>query len=395
MLEDLNELMAEYEVDVLFLEGKSIHNPDLYYMSRFLAADDFFLIKQREQPITLAANDMVCERAKKYSSIKDFHSLSPTRNQAISERRSREELERQFIENIANNLIPGNAVVGIPRKTDAQYVQYLLQLGIEVKPVQDLFFKARETKDPTEIRAINKASRATEVAFHEVVEIIQNSEVGANRILSFNKSPLTVGRIKQIIEHSLIENASESDEELIVAGGKKSADYHYLGRAQDKLRANEPIIVDIFPRRVEDRYHADITRTLVRGHVSKQVSDLFESVEAAMDAVIDALNTGHATAENLVDAMADSFEKDGHACVNRTPDIKGGMLHFLGHGIGLDVHEYPRLTLEPTPLLPNAVIAIEPALYYPRIGGIRLENDLAVTKKGSRLITKLPRSMNV
>ena len=395
MLEDLNGLMAEYAVDALFLVGKSIHNPDLFYMSRFLAIDEFFLVKQRDQPVILAATDAVCQRAKKYSPMKDFHSLSPTWNQALSEKKSREKIECRLVEDIAKNLLPKNGVVGIPRKTDAQYVQNLLKLGVKVKPVQNLFFKARETKDQREIRAVNKASRATEAAFHEVEDILQNSEVGANRSLLFKKTPLTVGRLKQIIVHSLVENESEADEGLIVAGGVKGADYHYSGSPQDKLRTNEPIIVDIFPRRLEDRYHADITRTIVRGYISKQLNDLFESVKAAMDAVIDTLNAGGGTAENLVNAMADSFERDGHASANRTPGIKKGMLHSLGHGIGLDVHEFPRLSLEPTPMLPNTVIAIEPALYYPRIGGVRIENDVVITKKGSRVITKLPRILNV
>ncbi len=395
MLEDLNGLMAEYAVDALFLVGKSIHNPDLYFMSRFLTVDEFFLVKQRDQPVILAATDAVCQRAKKYSPMKHFHSLSPTWNQALSEKKSREEIECQLVEDIVKNLLPDNSVVGIPRKTDAQYVQHLLKLGIEVKPVQNLFFKARETKDQKEIRAIYKASRATEIAFHEVVDILQNSEVGANRSLLFKKTPLTVGRLKKIVVHSLIENESESDEGLIVVGGVKGADFHYTGSSQDKLRANEPIIVDIFPRRLEERYHADITRTLVRGHISKQLNDIFESVKAAMDAVIDIIDADGGTAENLVNVMADSFERDGHASANRTPGIKKGMLHSLGHGIGLDVHEFPRLSLEPTPMLPNAVIAIEPALYYPRIGGVRIENNIVITKKGSRGITKLPRILDV
>ncbi len=392
LLDDIDGLMAQYEVDALFLEGKSLLNTDLYFMTRFLAVDPTYYVKQRNQPGVLAAIDMVCERAKRYSPIRNFHSLSPTWNQAIQERLRRDELETRIVADIAKNLFPNKGVIGIPRTTDAQHVHNLQQLGIQTKPVQDLFFRARETKDNSEIDAIKMASQATEATFQYLIDVFQNTEIGAKHVLFYEKKPLTVGRVKRMIEHSLVDNDSENSEESIVAAGSKGADYHYLGLRDDVLHAHEPIIIDIFPRRLEERYHADITRTFVRGNVSKKLNHLFESVEAAFDAVIDALQAG-GTAEDLTNAMADSYELNGHQSANRTPGIKEGMLHSLGHGIGLDVHEYPGLSLQPTPLLSGAVIAIEPALYYQKIGGVRLEEDFLVTSKGAQTITKLPRTI--
>lgn len=382
--------MAKYNVDALFLEGKSLLKPDLYYMTRFLAVDNSFYVKLADQPGILAATDMVCERARKYSPVKQFHSLSTLWNQAIQERVSGQELDRRLVEEISKRLLPKKGVVGIPRRTDARHFHNLIRMGLDVKPVQDLFYDARETKDPDEMQAIEKASQATEATFHNVIEVFQNAEIGANQVLFYEKEPLTVGRVKRLIDHSLVENDSENSEESIVAVGIKGADYHYLGLREDKLRAHEPIIVDIFPRRLEERYHADITRTIVRGKVSKKLRKLFESVEAALDAVHDALQAG-GVAEDLVNAMADSFERDGHSSANRTPSIKEGMLHSLGHGIGLDVHENPRLARKPTPMRPGAVLAIEPALYYQKVGGIRIEDDFVVTKQGGHTITHLPR----
>lgn len=384
--------MVQYEVDALFLEGKSLLKPDLYYMTRFLAVDTTYYVKQRDQPGVLAAIDMVCERAKQYSPIRNFHSISPTWNQAIRDKVRRDESEKRIIEDIAKNLLPPKGVIGIPRPTDAQHVHNLQQLGIQLKPVQSLFFKARETKDKSEINAIKKASQATEATFQHLIDVFQNTEIGAKHVLFYEKKPLTVGRVKRMIEHSLVDNDSENSEESIVAAGSKGADYHYLGLRDDVLHAHEPIIIDIFPRRLEERYHADITRTFVRGNVSKELHNLFESVEAAFDAVVDALQAG-GTTEDLTNAMADSYERNGHHSAYRAPGIKEGMLHALGHGIGLNVHEFPSLTHHPTPLLPGAVIAVEPALYYQKIGGIRLEEDFLVTSKGAQTITKLPRSI--
>jgi Xaa-Pro aminopeptidase len=390
MLDDIDTLMEAYGVDALYLQGKSLLKPDLYYLTRFLTVDDAYFVKLPNQPGTLAASDMVCERAKKYSAVTQFHSLSPSINQAIRDRVSSDEYFKRLVEDVAKNLFPENGVVGISRETDALHLQFLHQLGVETKPVQNLFLQARETKDEKEIKAIEVANRATEKTFHQVIDVFQNTEIGSKKVLMYQKAPLTVGQVKRIIEHTLIDNDSESSEESIVAGGKKGADFHYLGIRDDVLHADEPILIDIFPRRLEERYHADVTRTIVRGQINQKTHKLFEAVESTLDAVIDALQPG-ATTEDIVNTMADSFERNGHQTANRNPEITEGMLHALGHGIGLNVHENPKLTLLPTPLKPGAVIALEPALYYPKIGGIRIEDDVLVTQKGARAITKLPR----
>ena len=269
-------------------------------------------------------------------------------------------------------------------------LHHLQQLGAQTQPVQSLFHEARETKDRIEIQAIRKATKATETTFQKLFDIIQNCEIGPKRQLLNNGEPITVGYLKQVIEHSLVDNGSENSKESIVAGGKRSFDYHYLGQRRDILRAHEPIIIDIYPRRIEDRYHADITRTVVRGTVSKKLQRLFESVNSALDAVIDAITAG-ATTDRLVYAMIDAFEKAGHHTAYLVPEITEGMLHGLGHGIGLEIHEYPHISIRPYPVRKNSVIAIEPALYYPQIGGVRIENDILVTSKGSRSLTSLPK----
>ncbi len=382
--------MTTYGVDALYLQGKSLLNPDLYYMSRFLAVDPIYFVKLPNQAGILAASDMVCERAKEYSLVQQFYSLSPTMNKALSDRVTRDEYVLRVITDLVKNLLPSGGVIGISNETSALHIYFLQKLGVEVKPVENLFLEARETKDIEELKAIEQASQSTEATFRQVIEIIQNSDIGSKNVLMYEKEPLTVGRVKRQIEHGLVDNDSENSEESIVAAGIKGADFHYLGMRGDVLHAHEPIIVDIFPRHIEERYHADITRTIVRGNVSTEVRKLFESVEGALDAVADTLSTANTTTE-LVEAMANSFERDGHQSVNRTPNITEGMLHALGHGIGLNVHEAPWLSLQPNPLKSSAVIAIEPALYYKKIGGIRIEDDMTVTSKGSRILTKLPR----
>ena len=383
--------MEKHEVGALFLEGLSIHKPNLYYVTRFLTVDNCFYLKLPGKPGTIAATDLVCNRARKLSSIKDFHSLSPIYQKAITEKMGRRELERAIIADITQKLLPLNTVLGIPRDTDAQVVEDLHRCGMMTKCVSDLFFEARETKDAAEQKAIQKASRATEATFKHVIKVIKNAEIGANKVLHHKRKPLTVGVLKKIIEHALVDNASENSQESIVVGGKSGFDWHSIGQRKDKLRANEPIIIDIYPRLIEERYHADITRTVVRGKVSTKVKKMFEAVESALDASIDAVRVG-GTSTEMVDAMADSLERDGFTAAHRNPGTKEGMLHGLGHGIGLNVHELPRLSLLPQPIYENAVFAVEPGLYYEKIGGVRIEDNVVATSKGAKRITKLPRT---
>jgi len=178
MLDDIDDLMVKYEVDALFLAGKSLLNPDLYYISRFLSVDDFYFVKLRNQPGIIAATDMICERAKKHSPVREFHSVSPIRNQAVRDRVDSDEIDYRVVADIIKHLLPTSGTVGVPRKTDALAIYHLNQLGVKTQPVQSLFHEAREIKDRTEIKAIKKATKATEATFQKILDIIQNCEIG-------------------------------------------------------------------------------------------------------------------------------------------------------------------------------------------------------------------------
>ncbi|MFX1476289.1 MAG: hypothetical protein ACFFCO_12550, partial [Promethearchaeota archaeon] len=117
MLKDLDRLMEKYEVGALFLEGISIHKPNLYYVTRFLTVDSCFYVKTPGKPGVIAGTDLVCDRARKLSSIKEFHSLSPIFERAVREGMERREMERSIVADITDKLLPLNTVLGIPRET--------------------------------------------------------------------------------------------------------------------------------------------------------------------------------------------------------------------------------------------------------------------------------------
>jgi len=129
---------------------------------------------------------------------------------------------------------------------------------------------------------------------------------------------------------------------MITAVGKKGFDWHYLGNSKDVLKAGVPIILDVFPRLKQERYVADVTRTVVKGQPHKKVRAMFEAVIAASDAdaVVDAL-TDDAPIDEVNMACYQTLKKLGFDSTRLNPGVAEGMTHGLGHGIGLEVHENP------------------------------------------------------
>jgi Xaa-Pro aminopeptidase len=216
---------------------------------------------------------------------------------------------------------------------------------------------------------------------------VEESKIGNNKTLLYKGAPLTVGIIKKALEHFLLDEGAESADDAIVSVGTKAFDWHYLGVAGDKLKAGAPIIMDVFPRLKMERYIADVTRTVVRGPVPKRVSEMFAAVSAAADAASDELTDG-TTIDTVNLACANTLKQHGFDSKRLNPDATDGMTHGLGHGIGLDVHELPSMYRRENLFLEGHIMAIEPGVYLKSIGGVRIENDYAVTKgKAKRLTT--------
>lgn len=133
-----------------------------------------------------------------------------------------------------------------------------------------------------------------------------------------------------------------------------------------------------------DGYRSDLTRVLLTSKIPAKISKAYEAVLAAQSAAIAAVRPGVLTSE--VDAAARAV-LDEYGITKR-------FNHGLGHGIGLDIHEMPRLGKNGgVPLQEGMVVTIEPGVYYPGVGGIRIEDDILVTAKGAEVLSNLPREM--
>jgi len=178
-------------------------------------------------------------------------------------------------------------------------------------------------------------------------------------------------------------------EELIVACGPKGADPHYFGNPEDVLKANQPIILDIYPRNLRKRYCSDMTRTIVKGRASEEVKKMFEAVLEAKNVSTDAINAG-VPGNSVHNLCCDILEKHGYETARGGKQITRGFTHSLGHGVGLQVHEGPGMNeLYKFPLEEGNVLTVEPGLYDPDVGGLRIEDMVEVTKTGCNNLTKM------
>ncbi len=385
MLEDLDLLMEEEGIDAIITEGNGFEVPDIYWLTGFLSPDNIVVFKNRGEEALIASGFNTLDRIKNQSFVKRTHDLSDVYLSLMKKQQRAIDNPDIIYSDILGKNFSGK-VLGIPIHLPANAVVAIQKLGYTIKVVTHLLKNARATKSTREVKLIKSAGNATISAISEVADIVKDADVGANKVLMHKKKPLTVADVKTKLDNTLLDYRAESAEDAIVAVGKKGFDWHYLGHPRDKLKAEVPIIIDVFPRLKSERYIADVTRTFIKGTPSKKVSKMYEAVQGAADASADALTSG-AKIDDVNLACFKTLERYGYDSRRLNPDAVDGMTHGLGHGIGLDVHENPSMYRYDATFLEGHVMAIEPGVYFKSIGGVRIENDYLVTKKKAKRLT--------
>ncbi|MCK4399223.1 MAG: aminopeptidase P family protein [Methanophagales archaeon] len=366
----------------LLMTSGSMHNADMYYATHFLAVDPFVYLRvPHEGKDILVVSQMEYERARKESTVTKIRSsLDYGRDLKTGELITKILLEERI-----------NAIE-VPRDFPLFTAEELRKNGIEVVPVEEepILTKEREIKDEQEISYMKKAQRAAEHAMGIAIAAIKKSSVMNDSLLE-NGGILTSERIKAYIEHALIDFECTCDGgEPIVACGKRAADPHFTGTGS--LLADEPIIIDIFPRLKRERYYADMTRTVVKGEPGKAIKEMYEAVLAAQNAALARVKEG-VTCKTLHNLVCDVFEERGYGTIRKRS--KKGFIHSTGHGVGLDLHENPRVADNDYELRKGNVITIEPGLYDPEVGGVRLEDMVLVRKNGCENLTRFEKNLMI
>ena len=169
----------------------------------------------------------------------------------------------------------------------------------------------------------------------------------------------------------------------IVAGGRQAADPHEAGRGA--LRAGEWIVADVFPRMLATGYWGDMTRTFAHGRPDAARRRMYETVARAQRLALSLVRPG-ALGRDVHRAVADFFVREGWETGTDADGRAHGFFHGLGHGVGLEIHEEPRLSPSGGELAPGMVVSVEPGLYYPELGGVRIEDLVVVTETGCAVL---------
>jgi Xaa-Pro aminopeptidase len=306
----------------------------------------------------------------------------------------------KFIVSVVKKELGVDAKIYVPPNFPVALADVLRREDFNLIPLFNVIEKARETKDAEEITEISKAQTAIETVAGEVFDLIANADVAVDGTLMVKDGgklvPLSVRRLKSAFGCKFQELGYLMEADMILTCGKRSGDIESFGEPDDILKVNEPVIFDIFPRNLRDRYWADMTRTIVKGRASKEIKHMYETMLESQGAGIDALKAG-VTGSELYAISCKVLERAGYATMRGGKTItKGFLVPSLGHGIGLEVHEGPRLNeLNNLEVEPSNVVTVEPGIYDPAIGGVRAEDILVVTKSGARNITRMDKTLEI
>lgn len=254
--------------------------------------------------------------------------------------------------------------------------------GLRLTVLDGPAFPEREIKSAAEATAIREGNRCAAAGLAAAERLLRAATVQSGRLRLDNR-PLTSERIRFAVDVACLEAGGRAVD-TIVAGGDQACDPHCRGSGP--LRAHQLIIVDVFPRMARTGYHGDMTRTFVRGEASDAQRALVSAVAAAQKSALSAVRTG-ASARQVHQQCLDVFSARGYE-TKRTARGAVGFFHGTGHGLGLEVHEAPRVGAVDRPLRQGTVVTIEPGLYYPGLGGCRIEDVVQVTARQPRLLSR-------
>jgi Xaa-Pro aminopeptidase len=371
----------------LLMVADSERDANMLYAARLFVPDPFIYLFMQGQGY-IVISDLELDRVRKQAS--HCRVLSWNR---LAARLRKDGVKTPGCAHIIHRLLSDKRLNRIHVPPDFPYAlaRELRQLNIKVRLRDGPFFPQRQFKSPAELKKISAALMMAEVGLAEALQALKNARIARNRTLLFHNVPLTSEKLRAIIETAILQAGGHAAH-TIVAGGRQACDPHEPGNGP--LRANEPIVIDVFPRSQKTGYFGDITRTVVRGRASEPVRKLHDTVARAQTIAFSNLNAGTKAAD-VHTAVLQFFEQEGYRTGRQNGRMQG-FFHGTGHGLGLEVHETPRLSATSTEVLqPGHVITVEPGLYYSEIGAVRLEDVAHVTTNGSRNLTKFEKTLEL
>jgi len=358
--------------------GCSEIDSNLYYATKFLAPDDFIYLEKEDGKKIVYINAMEFSRAREEAEVDEVI------NSSFCPSKYRSALSWLVVENELKEVL-------VPENFPIKYGEILRKARVRIEIKSGMFFEEREIKDKEEIENIKAAQRVNEKGMESAIEMIRKSKIRKDGKLEYENKILTSEFLKEIIDIEFLRGGCKSDLN-IVSCGRDSAQPHNPGSGP--LLGNEPIIIDLYPRSVKTRYFADMTRTVVKGKASEEIKKIHSTILSAQEKAIGKVRAG-IEINSLEKNVREQFDKAGYE-TKYDDKISQGFIHSLGHGVGLDIHEAPSVSrMNENELKAGSVITIEPGLYFPKIGGVRIEDMVLVKDGGFENLTKFPKILEI
>ena len=369
---------------VRLIVAASEQDADMLYATRFFVPDPFIFLEQNGKR-TVVLSDLEIDRGRKQARADEFVSYRQFEREVQGSQKRTPPLGKVLAHFLRTRRIRS---VSVPSSFPIGYAQELAAHQIKVRAVEGLFWPERECKSDEELRHLRHALALTEKGLARGMEVLAASKIGAAKKLSWSGKTLTSELLRAEIDTAILR-AGGLPANTIVAGGDQACDPHERGSGP--LKANSLIIIDIFPRDAKSGYYGDITRTVVRGRASDEQRRMWETVRDGQMLALKKMKPG---SDGLVihNEVKQLFTDRGFPTEVR----KGrqvGFFHGTGHGLGLEIHDFPRF--QNTVFRPGQVLTVEPGLYYPGLGGVRIEDVVVVTKTGTRMLSRFEKRLEI
>lgn len=372
----------------LLLVADSERDANMLYAVGIFVPDPFIYLRLKGR-CHIIVNDLELDRARRGAGHCKVIPLTRVLNQL-----RRDGHKSPGLPHVVQHLLRARRLkkISVPANFPLGFARQLRDLKIKVKLKMGACFPEREFKRAEEVKKISAALMMAEVGLAEAVQLLKSCKIARNGRLLHHHVPLTSEKLRAVINTAILQAGGLACR-TIVAGGRQGCDPHESGHGP--LRAHQPIVMDVFPRSQKTGYFGDITRTVVKGRASEGVRRLYDTVARGQEIAFEKIRPG-TRAVKVHQAVREFFESKGYK-TRRGNGHMEGFFHGTGHGLGMELHETPRINPHSEDTLrAGHVVTVEPGLYYPRLGGgVRLEDVALVTGDGCRNLTKFEKILEV
>jgi Xaa-Pro aminopeptidase len=262
-----------------------------------------------------------------------------------------------------------------------------------------VFDTLRTIKEKTELGRMRELAEATTEVMGCVASTLKSGVLKDGELFIDGGEPLTLGQLKEVVRIEFARRGLMEEAPSVVAMSAEAGVPHNRGTDSVVVKEGCPIVVDIFPSEIGGGYCSDMTRTFCIGEAPQELKEIYADVLEAQEVILASLKEG-APARSYQKQVCEFFKSKGHPTVMEDPTTLEGYVHGLGHGVGLDIHELPRLgggEANKMTLSPGMVFTVEPGLYYPSRGmGVRIEDLVYIDEAGeAKPFTVFPKSLSV